>query len=76
MSLPAASAVRLLKLIEEKNADDMLFQRWCVYAQNIMSFDEFKEKLKPKAFRPESELMADTEKILNAAAGGAKYGNI
>ena len=67
MELPADDGVQLLVFAFSKEQDERLFQRWIGAAQYQMSFDEFKESLKPIRINTEetmtqlNELMENTK---------------
>lgn len=67
MELPADDGVQLLVFAFSKEQDERLFQRWIGQAQYQMSFDEFKESLKPIRINTEetmtqlNELMENTK---------------
>jgi hypothetical protein len=67
LELPADDGVQLLVFAFNKEQDERLFQRWIGQAQYQMSFDEFKESLKPIRINTEetmtqlNELMENTK---------------
>lgn len=48
-----------------KREEELLFQRWIHDIQFQMSFDEFKEKLKPKPLRSDEEILDEVKDILD-----------
>ncbi len=70
MELP--EALDLLQYAMEQETEERLWQRWVAGAQFSMSFEEFKQSLRPPQFKNEAALLADTERILN----GGHHGNI
>ena len=64
--MPADEGMAFLRFISDKDEESLLFQRWIVSAQFEMSFDEFKEKLKPKPMKDDEEILQDVEDILRS----------
>lgn len=66
MEMPAEDGISLLTFAMEKEEEDKLFSRWVGLAQYEVSFDEFKQQLKPvkvdekKTFDMLDELMDET----------------
>lgn len=66
MEMPAEEGISLLTFALEKEEEDKLFSRWIGFAQYEVSFEEFKQKLKPvkvdekKTFDMLDELMDET----------------
>lgn len=65
MKLPASDGIGLILYALDKENDEKLFQRWIESAQYEMSFEEFKQRLKPAQFKSDEEVFADVENILN-----------
>lgn len=63
--MPADEGVAFLLFAMDKEEEAMLFQRWLVSAQFEMSFDEFKEKLKPKIV-DDRKTLQDVENIMKS----------
>lgn len=49
----------------KKREEELLFQRWIHDIQFQMSFNEFKEKLKPKPLRSDEEILEEVKDILD-----------
>lgn len=71
-------ALSFISYVIEKREDELLFQRWIGGLQYEMSFTEFKQRLKPKPIKDESEILADVRIILNGLTKGEgdPHGNI
>lgn len=72
MNMAAEEGLSLLLFALEQEEDGLLFSRWVNGPQYSISFDEFKQRLRPVKQKPEKEIMADVERILNAASGGGR----
>lgn len=72
LGLPADEGISLLEFAFEQEQNDKLYLRWVQSLQYSMSFDDFKNQLKPATFKRDEEVFADVEKILN----GVNNGNI
>lgn len=70
--MPAEDGIALITYAMEQNVEDKLYSRWVVWAQNSMSFEDFKRELSPPRFVREDKLMEDVEKIMN----GVHHGDI
>lgn len=70
--MPAAAGIRLIDYAADQAIEEKVYQRWLHIGQH-MSYQDFKRELTPPVFKPDAEILADTEKILN---GGAGHGNI
>lgn len=62
-------ALSLIEYAFAQHEDELLFQRWIVSHQTEMSFEEFKQKLKPPVLKDEAEILNDVESILDAFGG-------
>lgn len=71
MELP--QAIDFLAFLIEKQAEEMIWQRW-LHHQNI-SFMEFKGQLKPKIQRSEIEILEEVKEILETFKKGRKEGS-
>ena len=69
-NLEIDEALTLIDYAISQQEDELLFSRWIVEAQNHMSFDEFKEKLRPLKLRADEEILEDVFKILESVKGG------
>ena len=58
------AALSHIEFLKKKCEDELLFQRWIHDIHLEMSFDEFKEKLKPKQEKNETEILDDVKEIL------------
>lgn len=58
-------ALSLIGFALDKKTEELLFQRWIGKLQFEMSFEEFKEKLKPVKLKNETEILEDVENILS-----------
>jgi len=58
-------ALSLLEYALQKREEELLFQRWIHDFQCQMSFNEFKERLKPRPIKKEEEILADVKEILD-----------
>ena len=63
MELPADDGVQLLVFALNKEQDEKLFLRWIGQAQYQMSFDDFKQSLKPVIINTE-ETMAQLNELM------------
>lgn len=66
--MPADEGARFLLFVMSREEDERIFQRWLMF-QNEMSFDDFKEQLKPKRMKSEKEVLKDVESILKSWEG-------
>lgn len=64
MSMEIEEAIDLIEYAIKQEAEDKLFQRWVHEMQFQMSFNEFKEKLKPVIVKDETEIIAEVKDIL------------
>lgn len=62
--MPGDEAARLLLYAKEREEEAMLFQRWIMQAQYEMSFEDFKEQLRPKPVKSEKAILSDVENIM------------
>lgn len=76
LELDADEGTALLLFGFEQEEDRLLFQRWVAGPQFSVSFEEFKAALRPKPQKPDKEVLADVEQIVNAFSGGKRYGDI
>ena len=61
----------------EKETDEKIFQRWCCGPQYEMSFEEFKNRLKPVPIMPDEMIIKDVFEIIKDISGGEpQNGNI
>jgi len=63
LELPADDGVQLLVFALNKEQDEKLFLRWIGQAQYQMSFDDFKQSLKPVIINTE-ETMAQLNELM------------
>lgn len=63
--MEADEGLSLLLYALEQEEDALLFNRWVNGLQYSISFDEFKQKLKPVRQKSEREILADVEHILS-----------
>lgn len=68
-------AIAYLDYLTKRKEEDMLFQRWISGPQFSMSFERFKEELKPVPIKKDEEILDDVFKILEMFSGG-NNGNI
>ena len=64
--MSADEGIPLLVYALEKEEDDRIFLRWVQAAQTVMSFDAFKESLRPKSKKTDKEVLDDVEHILTS----------
>lgn len=64
--MPADEGIELVLFAKKQEDDVLLYQRWLTGAQYEMSFDAFKETLKPKAIKDDDEVIKDAESILTS----------
>ncbi len=64
MSMDYEDAISLIDFAVEKDIEEILFHRWIHDLQFQMSFDEFKQKLKPQKLRDDKEILAEVKDIL------------
>lgn len=71
-AMPADEGVRFLLFVmsreEEELLDSRLFARWIPYQAEI-SFEDFKEQLRPKKMKDDKEVLKDVESILKSWEG-------
>ena len=65
--MPADEAADLLNFAFGQEEEDRLFDRWIQFAQNTMSFDEFKQQLKPPKL-PSEDTLKDVANIIDSVA--------
>lgn len=65
MDMPAEKGADFLLYVKNKEEEELLYQRWIVQSQFVMSFDEFRNRLKP-AIINEEEILRDVESILKS----------
>ena len=58
-------ALLLIEYALKQRTEELLYQRWIGKLQFEMSFEEFKEKLKPIRIKKEEEILEDVENILS-----------
>lgn len=63
--MEADEGLSLLLYALEQEEDALLFNRWVNGLQYSISFDEFKQKLKPVRQKSEKEILADVKHILS-----------
>lgn len=63
--MPAEKGADFLLYVKNKEEEELLYQRWIVQSQFVMSFDEFRNRLKP-AIINEEEILRDVESILKS----------
>ena len=68
-------ALAFIRFLQEEDTEDKLFQRWCAGPQFEISFEEFKNKLKPVPIIPDEEILDDVFDIIKSI-GGEMSGNI
>lgn len=66
--MPADEGARFLLFVMRREEDERIFQRWLMF-QTEISFDDFKEQLKPKRMKSEKEVLKDVESILKSWEG-------
>lgn len=67
MDLDAEYGISLLKYALEKEEDDLLYARWVQSsAHTVMSFDEFKGKMRTPQPKDTEAILEDVGQILNA----------
>jgi len=64
MNLEIEEAFSLIEYAFEQQEEELLFQRWIHEIQLHMSFEEFKQKLKPKKIKKDEEILEDVKQIL------------
>ncbi len=64
MSLELEEGMDLIEYVFEQVGDEMIFQRWVHDLHLHMSFEEFKQKLKPQPMRDEAEILGEVKDIL------------
>jgi len=57
-------ALSLIEYAMAQHEEELLFLRWVHDLQFQMSFEEFKEKLKPKPLKSDEEILEDVKDIL------------
>lgn len=75
-SLPIGEALSLIQFACEKQEEELLFSRWVNGPQFQMSFDEFKQKLKPPQFKKDEEILDEVKQILTLFERRGKDGDI
>lgn len=65
MDMSAEKGADFLLYVKNKEEEELLYQRWIVQSQFVMSFDEFRNRLKP-AIINEEEILRDVESILKS----------
>ena len=73
--MPAEEGLSLLLFAFAQEEDGLLFQRWVNGPQFSVSFEEFKQGLRPAPQKSEKEILEDVEHILSTFGGGGN-GNI
>ena len=68
-------ALAFIHFLKEEDIEEKLFQRWCAGPQFEISFEEFKNKLKPVPIVPDEEILDDVYDIIRSI-GGESGGNI
>lgn len=76
--MPLNEGLSFIDYMFDRENDSLLWQRWVAGVQYEMSFDEFKQAVTRKPQRPDKEVIAEAQDILNAfyMQGGDKVGNI
>jgi len=69
-------AIAFIYFLKEQDLDDKLFQRWCAGPQYEISFEEFKNQLKPVPVIPDEEIMENVYDIIRSIGGEPQNGNI
>lgn len=67
MVIPADDGIALLTYAFEKEEDEKLYSRWIGFAQYEVSFEEFKQKLKP-AKVDEKKTLKDIDELMSKTA--------
>lgn len=57
-------ALSLIEYAFAQQEEELLFNRWIHDVQFHMSFEEFKEQLKPKPIKAEEEILDDVKEII------------
>lgn len=57
-------ALDLIEYAYHQREEELLYQRWIHDIQFQMSFDEFKQKLKPPVLKPDEEILSEVRDIL------------
>lgn len=63
--MPAEDGVALLEFAFEAEWERNVFLRWVAGHEFGMSFDAFKEEVKPRPVRSSAEILSDVEAILD-----------
>lgn len=69
-------ALAFIRFLKDEDLEDKLFQRWCAGPQFEMSFEEFKNKLKPVPIVPDEAILDDVYGIIESIGGESDNGNI
>ena len=65
MDMEPEEALSFISFALEQRDDELLFQRWIIGPQFEISFDEFRQGLKPKPIKSDAEILADVKTILD-----------
>lgn len=70
-------ALTLIDYAFNQREDGLLFSRWVAGPQYQISFEEFKNKLKPIPIKPDEEILENVFNIINQFSDGrVNNGNI
>lgn len=75
MTLDFIEFFNLLEFAQKQKEDELIFQRWIAGPQFQISFDTFKEQLKPKPLKDNQEILSEVRDILSMT-GGTPVGNL
>lgn len=75
MTLDFIEFFNLLEFAQKQKEDELIFQRWVAGPQFQISFDTFKEQLKPKPLKDNREILSEVRDILSMT-GGTPVGNL
>lgn len=64
--MDAEDGILILEHALEKEEDALIFSRWVQGAQYTMSFEQFKEALRPPEMKPTEMVLEDVGNILQA----------
>ena len=65
LRLDFEEALGLIDYAFEKQFDELLYQRWIARYQEFISFDEFKNSLKPIKVKTAEEIMKEQAEIIS-----------
>ena len=63
--MPAEDAAIILIKAKERRVNDRLFLRWAIGYQQQVSFDEFKESVRPRMEKPAAAIIDDVYSIID-----------